>query len=116
MSLRKTFTDQELARIKAAVRKAEENISGEIVPVMVSKSGYYTIANYKGSLWASFIVFTLIVTIDRFVPSLAVYDPLLILVLVLLAGVVGGVAPNFSNDIRRMLVSQRHMDHATRQC
>ncbi|MBX2961354.1 MAG: hypothetical protein KF687_02510 [Cyclobacteriaceae bacterium] len=115
MSLRKTFTDQELARIKAAVRKAEENISGEIVPVMVSKSGYYTIANYKGSLWASFIVFTLIVTIDRFVPSLAVYDPLLILVLVLLAGVVGGVAPNFSNDIRRMLVSQRHMDHATRQ-
>ncbi|MBX2944392.1 MAG: TPM domain-containing protein [Cyclobacteriaceae bacterium] len=115
MSLRKTFTDAELERIKAAVRQAEANISGEIVPVMVSKSGYYTIANYKGSLWVSFLVFAFIVIFDRFVPSLAVYDPLLIFLLVLLAGVVGGVAPNFSDDLRRMLVTQRHMDHATRQ-
>lgn len=115
MSLRKTFTDAELERIKAAVRQAETNISGEIVPVMVSKSGYYTIANYKGSLWVSFLVFAFIVIFDRFVPSLAVYDPLLIFLLVLLAGVVGGVAPNFSDDLRRMLVTQRHMDHATRQ-
>lgn len=115
MSLRKTFTDAELERIKAAVRQAEATISGEIVPVMVSKSGYYTIANYKGSLWIAFMVFTFIVIFDRFVPSLAVYDPLLIFLLVLLAGVVGGVAPNFSDDLRRMLVTQRHMDHATRQ-
>jgi putative membrane protein len=115
MSLRKTFTDAELERIKAAVRQAEASISGEIVPVMVSKSGYYTIANYKGSLWMSFIVFALIVIFDRFIPSLAVYDPLLIFLVVLLAGVVGGVAPNFSDDLRRMLVTQRHMDHASRQ-
>ncbi|MBL7842481.1 MAG: TPM domain-containing protein [Cyclobacteriaceae bacterium] len=115
MSLRKTFTDAELERIKAAVRQAEATISGEIVPVMVSKSGYYTIANYKGSLWVAFMVFAFIVIFDRFVPSLAVYDPLLIFLLVLLAGVVGGVAPNFSDDLRRMLVTQRHMDHATRQ-
>ncbi|HRJ30773.1 MAG TPA: TPM domain-containing protein [Cyclobacteriaceae bacterium] len=115
MSLRKTFTDAELERIKAAVRQAEATISGEIVPVMVSKSGYYTIANYKGSLWVGFMVFAFIVVCDRFIPSLAVYDPLLIFLLVLLAGVVGGVAPNFSDDLRRMLVTQRHMDHATRQ-
>lgn len=115
MSLRKTFTDAELERIKAAVRQAEATISGEIVPVMVSKSGYYTIANYKGSLWVGFMAFAFIVVCDRFIPSLAVYDPLLIFLLVLLAGVVGGVAPNFSDDLRRMLVTQRHMDHATRQ-
>jgi len=115
MSLRKTFTDAELERIKAAVRQAEANISGEIVPVIVSKSGYYTIANYKGSLLVGFMAFALIVIFDRFVPSLAVYDPLLIFILVLLASVIGGVAPNFSDDLRRMLVTQRHMDHATRQ-
>ena len=115
MSLRKTFTDSELERIKAAVRQAEATISGEIVPVIVSKSGYYTIANYKGSLLVGFMAFALIVIFDRFVPSLAVYDPLLIFILVLLASVIGGVAPNFSDDLRRMLVTQRHMDHATRQ-
>ena len=115
MSLRKTFTDAELERIKAAVRQAEATISGEIVPVIVSKSGYYTIANYKGSLLVGFMTFALIVIFDRFVPSLAVYDPLLIFTLVLLASVIGGVAPNFSDDLRRMLVTQRHMDHATRQ-
>lgn len=115
MKLREKFSNEDLERIKSAVRKAEAGISGEIVPVIVARSGYYTIANYKGALLAAFTVFSLIVVFDRYVPSLAVYDPLHIFLLVLLASVIGGVLPNVSDDVKRWLVSQRHRDHATRQ-
>lgn len=115
MDLRKTFTEAELEQIKAAVREAESKISGEIVPVVVPKSGYYTIANYKASLVLASLVFLLIVIFDRFVPALAVYDPLLIFIIVVAGGLFGSVIPNFSGVIRRMLVTQLHMEHATRQ-
>lgn len=115
MELRHTFTPAELEKIKAAVHEAESKISGEIVPVIVPKSGYYTIANYKASLMVASLTFLLIVILDRFVPSLAVYDPLLIFIIVVAGGLIGSVVPNFSDTIRRMLVSQLHMDHATRQ-
>ena len=115
MSLRTKFSETDLDRIKKAVREAESKISGEIVPVIVSKSGYYNIANYKGSLFTAAAVFSVIIVLDRFVPALAIYDPLLIFLVVSLASVVGAVVPNFSDDVRRLLVTQRHMDHATRQ-
>ena len=47
MNLKKKFSEADLERIKSAVRAAEEKISGEIVPVIVERSGNYTIANYK---------------------------------------------------------------------
>jgi len=115
MKLREKFSNEDLERIKTAVRTAETGISGEIVPVIVARSGYYTIANYKGALLAALAVFGLIVVFDRYVPSMAVYDPLYIFLLVLLAAVIGGVLPNVSDDVKRWLVSQRHLDHATRQ-
>lgn len=115
MKLRQKFSNEDLDRIKVAVKQAEAGISGEIVPVIVARSGYYTIANYKGALFGAFAVFSLIVVFDRYVPSLAVYDPLYIFLLVLLAAVLGGVLPNLSDDLKRLLVSQRHLDHATRQ-
>lgn len=115
MGLRKKFSDTDLERIKSAVREAETGISGEIVPVIVSKSGYYTIAYYKGSLIAAMTTFFLMVLFHRFIPLLAVEDPLIIFLIVLLMGVVGAIIPNFSEGIRRMLITQRHMDHATKQ-
>ena len=115
MNLRQKFSEDELARIKAAVREAESKISGEIVPVMVARSGYYTIANYKGGLLAAGITFLLIVLFDRYVPSLAVYDPLLIFLSIIVAGLVGASAANYLDFVKRALVGQQHMDHATRQ-
>jgi putative membrane protein len=115
MDLQKKFSDAELDRIKAAVREAESKISGEIVPVIVEKSGYYSIANYKACLMAASLMFLIIIVLDRFAPSLAVYNPMLIFLIVVLAGIIGSVIPHFSNIARRMLVSQQHMDHATRQ-
>lgn len=115
LSLRKQFSDADLERIKAAVREAEKDISGEIVPVIVSKSGYYTIANYKGALFAATGGLFLLVLTNRFAPALADLDLLVVFLLVVFFGVIGGVLPNFSNDLKRMLITQRHMDHATKQ-
>ena len=115
MQLRKKFSDADLERIKAAVYEAESKISGEIVPVIVPKSGYYSIANYKGGLFGAAFAFLLVIVLDRFVPALAVYDPLLIFAIIILVGILGATAAHFSDTVKRMLIGQQHMDNATRQ-
>jgi putative membrane protein len=119
MKLRQQFTEKELQRIKAAVKEAEEKISGEIVPVIVERSGYYTIANYKSSLIAASFVFALMIVLDRYIIADAsntlFYDPVFIFVVVALAGVIGGILPNFIDPLKRILISQPYLDHSTRQ-
>lgn len=117
MSIQKRFTNQELDRIKAAVREAESKISGEIVPVFVEKSGLYTLATYRAALFGAMILFMLIVIFDRYVPSVAIYDrdPLLIFVFVGLGGLVGALMAHFINPVKRLMVSPFHMDQATKQ-
>lgn len=115
MSLKNKFSESDLQRIKAAVKEAEGRISGEIVPVIVEKSGLYTIANYRASMAFAAFTFLLIIFFDRYIPLLAVYDPLLIFLIVLLAGIIGSILPNFLGLLKRSLVSQQHMDRATKQ-
>ena len=115
MSLKNRFTTQDLERIKAAVKGAEEKISGEIVPVFVERSGYYTIANYRGAMIAASIFFLIIIVLDRYVPSLAVYDPLFIFIAVILGGLLGAIGTNFIGPLKRVMLSQTHMDQATRK-
>lgn len=115
MSLQKRFKPEELERIKAAVKQAESKISGEIVPVFVEKSGHYTIANYRAGILGATAVFFLIVLFDRYVPSLAVYDPVLILVLVILGGLIGALKANYIPFVKRMMLSQVYMDQSTRK-
>jgi len=119
MNLKQRFTENDLQRIKSAVKEAEQKISGEIVPVIVEKSGYYSIANYKGSLIGASLAFIMMIMLDRYVIHDAsvtlYYDPVFIFFVVILGGVVGAVIPNFLPALMRMLVSQRHFDHATKQ-
>jgi putative membrane protein len=115
MQLSKKFSDKDLERIKAAVHEAEDKISGEIVPVIVAKSGYYSIANYKAGLFGAAFAFLFVIVLDRYVPSLAVYDPLLIFAITILVGILSAVVAHFSDTVKRMLIGQQHMDHATRQ-
>ncbi len=119
MNLKQRFTENDLQRIKSAVKEAEQKISGEIVPVIVEKSGYYSIANYKGSLIGASLAFIVMIMLDRYVIHDAsvtlYYDPVFIFFVVILGGVVGAVVPNFLPSLMRMLVSQRHFDHATKQ-
>lgn len=115
MTIQERFSPAELDRIKNAVKTAESKISGEIVPVFVEKSSHYTIANYRAALIGAAAVFFLIVIFDRYVPSLAVYDPVLIFVLVMLGGFIGAMISHFINPVKRLMLSQSYMDQATRK-
>ena len=119
MNLKHRFKESDMERIKAAVKDAEQKISGEIVPVIVENSGYYSIANYRGSLIGASLAFILIIILDRYVihdSSVTLYyDPVFIFTAVILGGVIGYVIPNFSIPIKRSLLNQKHLDRATRQ-
>jgi putative membrane protein len=119
MNLKQKFTESDLQRIKAAVKDAEDKISGEIVPVIVERSGFYSLANYRASLVGASLAFLVMIIVDRYVITDAAltlfYDPLFIFVAVILGGVIGYAVPNFFGFLKRSLVSQRHRDQATRQ-
>lgn len=118
MTLKQKFSDSDLQRIKAAVKEAEDKISGEIVPVIVERSALYNLANYRASLILASLAFVAMIIVDRYIIQDAgntlYYDPLFIFITVVIAGMIGGILPNFFNDLKRALVSQRHLDQATR--
>jgi putative membrane protein len=118
MNLRDRFTEKDMQRIRDAVKEAESKISGEIVPVIVERSGFYTIANYRGALIASGLSFLAVILLDRYVFTQSsfslLYDPLFIFFLVMLAGVAGAVLPQWSDTLKRWLLVQVHMDNATK--
>lgn len=115
MSIQKRFAEQDLERIKTAVHDAESKISGEIVPVFVEKSDSYLITLYRAALLVSGVVFLLIIFFDRYLPALAVYDPLMIFVYVMLGGLAGALMAQYIPFVKRLLISQTVMDIATRK-
>lgn len=119
MKLKQKFKDEDLQRIKNAVKEAEKNISGEIVPVIVERSDNYLLSSYKGSLIVATVVFFTMVIIDRYIlvdaATTLYYDPVFIFFVVVLGGVIGWLLPLFSDPVRRLLLSQKLMDECTRQ-
>lgn len=115
MNLRSKFSENDLSRIKAAVNEAESKISGEIVPVIVPKSGHYSIASYKASLLAGCVTFLFIIVFDRYVPAFAIYDPMLIFFVVATVGFMAALATKYIDPLKRLLIEQKHKDNATRQ-
>ncbi|MBL7863800.1 MAG: hypothetical protein JNK10_02920 [Cyclobacteriaceae bacterium] len=115
MSIKNRFTQQEFDRIKAAVKKAEDKISGEIVPVFVERSGFYTIANYRGAMLMAAAAFISIIIFDRYVPSLAILDPMFMFFIVTIGGLLGGILTHSLPALKRMLISRNHLDQATKK-
>ena len=119
MKLKKKFTDGDLQRIKAAVTEAEQKISGEIVPVIVEKSGAYGIANYKASLISGTFFFILMIALDRYIIEDAshtlYYDPLFIFTIVMTGAALGALLPNLFPALKHWLVSRDYMDESCRQ-
>ncbi len=115
MSINNRFTPQELDRIKSAVKKAEDKISGEIVPVFVERSGFYTIANYRGVLLLAAATFIAIIIFDRYVPALAILDPMFMLFMVATGGLFGGILTHSIQPLKRILISRNHLDQATKK-
>lgn len=115
MSIKNRFTPQELDRIKAAVKLAEDKISGEIVPVFVERSGFYTIANYRGVLLLAAAAFLAIIIFDRYVPALAILDPMFMFFIVSAGGLLGGILTHSIQPLKRILISRNHLDQATKK-
>jgi putative membrane protein len=118
MQVKKRFSDSDLERIKAAVRNAEDKISGEIVPVIVDRSGFYPVSNYKCSILFASITFFVLIMLDRYVidPSHTLYyDPMFIFFAVFVAGTAGYFLASFSSRVQRFFINQKQLDDATRQ-
>lgn len=119
MKIKERFSDQDLQRIKTAVKDAENSISGEIVPVIVERSGQYMTANYKSAIMGGSLAFILMIILDRYIISdysnTLFYDPVFIFFVVILGGLVGGLLPNFVEGLKRLLVGQVQLDQVTRQ-
>ncbi|HEY5746691.1 MAG TPA: TPM domain-containing protein [Chryseolinea sp.] len=119
MKIKERFSDQDLQRIKTAVKDAENSISGEIVPVIVERSGQYMTANYKAGILGGSLAFILMIILDRYIISdysnTLFYDPVFIFFVVILGGLIGGLLPNFVEALKRQLVGQVQLDQMTRQ-
>ncbi|MDQ2657180.1 MAG: TPM domain-containing protein [Bacteroidota bacterium] len=118
MKLKQKFGEVDLQRIKAAVNEAEKKISGEIVPVIVERSGSYAIANYKASLITGMLFFVLMIILDRYVidASLTIfYDPLFIFGVVVTGAAIGALIPNLVPPLKRWLISRAYLDESCRQ-
>jgi putative membrane protein len=119
MKLKSRFSEADLLRIKEAVKSAENNISGEIVPVIVERSGNYPTAIYKGAVILAALTFLGIIVLDRYIIEDAshslYYDPVFIFFMVVIGGLVGALLPTVFEKVRRMLIHQKQMDDFTRQ-
>jgi putative membrane protein len=114
MAMLNRFSDEDQTRIRTAVKKAEDNISGEIVPVFVEQSGFYTLSNYRGAMIGGLLAFIFVIVFDRLVPELAVYDPVYMMVIIIFGCVIGATLPQFIVPLKRLLVGQKHFDRATK--
>jgi putative membrane protein len=119
MKLRQKFREEDLQRIKAAVKEAEKKVSGEIVPVIIERSGIYTIANYKAGVIAGVFFFVLMIILDRYIIDDATYtlyyDPLFIFGVVIAGGALGALLASLSAPLKRWLLSRAYMDDCCRQ-
>jgi putative membrane protein len=119
MKMKKMFSEQDLQRINAAVKEAEEKISGEVVPVIVERSGTYAIANYKAAIISAALAFVFMIILDRYIITndghTIYYDPFFIFIIVAAAGLAGGLLTNFIEPLKRMFISREYLDLMTRQ-
>jgi putative membrane protein len=61
----KNLTKLDKEKIRAAVEKAEKETSGEVVPVILSKSDFYPAAHFRCALMMSILITTIIYYLPR---------------------------------------------------
>ncbi len=59
-----TFSDQDQARIRQAVAKAECHTRGEIVPMVIERSARYREARYRAGTACAFLILSTLLTIE----------------------------------------------------
>ncbi|MBC7920815.1 MAG: hypothetical protein H7Z75_06945 [Ferruginibacter sp.] len=106
------LTDDELAKIERAVRLAESDISGEIVPVFVEKCSPYEAVKYRVGVLAALGTFLALVAYDRLAAPLT--DPLLHLVVVAAGGLLAA-ALTYVPAVGRLAAGRKSLGQVARQ-
>ncbi len=112
MKVRNKFTEEELKLIKEAVRKAELEISGEIVPFFRTKC-----SEYEEVFPKSFMAFILLYVILAFVLDRVIYsahwlDPYLLLSAAGLLAMISAFIAFFVDPVKRWFAGRRRMTEA----
>lgn len=110
-----SISESDLGRIKEAVKRAENQISGEIMPVLVRQSHHYPGVKWKSGSLLALVAFMAIVVIDRWLPQIAIYDPLYFFLVVTSFGIIGAMLPLWFPSLKRALVTEAEQKHAARQ-
>lgn len=107
------FTQQDLARISAAVAAAEGETAGEVVPYMVEQSDDYDEAELRGALLGAVMPAVVLVLLRRLTELWIPFDALEA-GLAILAGIAAGWAlAAFVPPVKRLLAGARLMERRT---
>jgi len=88
MKASKYLSEEQLSKIERAVRLAESDISGEIVPVFVKKCSEYDLVKYRVGVIAALLTFIVLIICDRLVSPLSIIDPLWYFAVVVSSGLI----------------------------
>lgn len=109
------FSEQDRERIKQAVGDAEQRTSGEIVPYVVEESDTYDEAIWRAASFAGLLMFTALVVMVEVTPLWVELDFVGTLLLVLCAGILGGVIARYVHPVKRVLLRKSEMDRRVAQ-
>lgn len=109
------LTKEEKQHIELAVKKAESQVSGEIVPVLLNRSHHYPSSKYKLALIASVVMFLLLIIADRTIDNINIYDPIYYFTLVYGAAIIGFLVPVVFPRLSAALATEKEKSHAVEQ-
>jgi putative membrane protein len=109
------FTSEDLKRIEAAVREAEKQTSGEIVPYVVHASDPYDDALWRSGLLFGILTLTTFVVIHSFSQSWETFELVQVGIGTLAAGLAGVALTRFSETIRRFFAGSDLIERRTAQ-
>ncbi|HEX9655969.1 MAG TPA: hypothetical protein VGB89_03505 [Bacteroidota bacterium] len=106
----KLFTSVEVSRIEEAVRLAEQNTSGEIVPFVVSKSDDYEEAEWRGGFICVLVFLAVVLALHEFTDIWFPFEWPTIVFAGLLTGIMGILVVKFIPAVKRLTAGQSLME------
>jgi putative membrane protein len=109
------LSENDLKQIEEAVKKAESTVSGEIVPVLLTRSHHYPSAKYKYALLFAVAAFLLVIIGDRLIADFDIYDPLYYFTIVFGSAIVGFLVPVIFPKLAVLISTEKEKQHTTYQ-
>jgi putative membrane protein len=100
------FTTGDVDRIKAAVREAEGQTSGEIVPYVVARSDDYEEAEWRGGFLLATIALAGTAVYDFYTARWLLFGPAEVALAGLLAGIAGLLLVKWFHPLKRLLAGR----------